>query len=342
MSSETGVNALRRQLRANEQSLSHRYAARLAAIDQWRLAVVVLGIVAGFGAALSKLFEGTPGIVMAVLGGGFVLVFGSLVAVLDYRKLEISREAQHAHQLADQSLDLAEEREAALDAARQLDLKRRERLLAIEQMVEAIEAGLIRKEDSKATADALLRRAIAAIRKAVDYQAPDFFTVSIFQRLSDGNGGEKMCRIAAQWSDPEKAAAGGRDWALGQGYTGVAWNNARVNPAGDVIESDTSLDHCRAQYPVEHADPKREALYRSVAAIPILIGKDNTVWGVVTATSDRAGVFTREPTHVTVQNVDMIRDIARVSALLAGLPDPPDDSPRAAGRQKGGWLGRNK
>ena len=128
-----------------------------------------------------------------------------------------------------------------------------------------------------------------------------------------------MQRIAAQWTDPEKAAAGGRSWARGEGFTGVAWNNAITNRFGDVIEDDTTKPHCRSQYPVKSIDPEREALYKSVAAIPILVGGTNDVWGVVTATSSRVGVFKRDTSNVTVQNVEMIRDIARIAALLAGL-----------------------
>lgn len=336
------VAELRRRLRANAESLSDRYAKRLAVVERLRPWMVGIGVVAALVAACSKIFEGPPGIVMAIVGGALAAMSGLIVASLDYKKLEIGREAEEANLLADQSLSLVEERDAALNAARLLDMKRRERFLAIEQMVESIEAGLIRRADAHAVAETLLRRAIAAIRKAVDYQAPDFFTISIFQRTTLTSGTEMMCRIAAQWTDPERASAGGRDWGLGQGYTGVAWNNARVNPAGDVIEADTLMEHCRTQYPVEHADPQREALYRSVAAIPILVGGTNEVWGVVTATSDRPGVFKRDDPKVTVQNVDMIRDIARIAALLAGLPTVADLAQPLETPLKGRWFSWNK
>lgn len=335
------VAELRDRLRTSESHLAARYAQRLAVVERLRPWMVGIGVLGALIAALSKVVEGAPGNIMAIVGGAVAAIAGLIVASLDYKKLEIGREAQDAHTLADQSLAIVEEREQALEAAGALDLKRRERLLAIEQMVESIEAGLIQSADAKATAESLLRRAISAIRKAVDYQAPDFFTVSIFQRMKCENGEEMMCRIAAQWTDPEKAAAGGRNWGLGQGYTGVAWNNAKVNPAGDVIEADTTMEHCRTQYPVEHADPTREALYRSVASIPILVGGTNEVWGVVTATSDRSGVFKRDDSKITVQNVDMIRDIAHISALLAGLA-VAEKSGQTVTSTKAGWFSRNK
>jgi hypothetical protein len=166
----------------------------------------------------------------------------------------------------------------------------------------------------------MLKRAVASIRKAVDYQGGDFFTVSIFKKEDRGEG-ERMYRIAAEWTDPERASTGGRSWAFGKGFTGVAWQLACTNRKGDVVEADCSGAEIADKYPVDDPNPEREALYRSVAAIPIFVGATNEVWGVVTATTDRIGVFKRDRSNLQVQNVDTIRDVARLAALLAGLEE---------------------
>ncbi|MCE3460719.1 GAF domain-containing protein, partial [Staphylococcus aureus] len=71
------------------------------------------------------------------------------------------------------------------------------------------------------------------------------------------------------------------------------WHKAEANPDGEVILPDTAQDYILSEYPVPDRDPRREELYRSVASIPILIRHNNEVWGVVTATSNRPGVFDR-------------------------------------------------
>ena len=140
-----------------------------------------------------------------------------------------------------------------------------------------------------------------------------------------------MTRIAAEWTNPHLAGDGGRNWKMGQGYTGGAWHRAETNANGDVVLSDTTPEHIAQEYPVAGRDPDRERHYRSVAAIPILIRHNNEVWGVVTATSDRVGMFDRSGPGL--QNVEMIRDVARIAALLAGLSGP-GHRPRAARKPK--------
>lgn len=280
--------------------------------------------------------------------GTLVLLFGEddVVALIDA-----------AHRLSDDARDFVEERDRLLAQLRSLaveadvlDAKRRERLVAIERMLEVVEAAMLHEVRSDKTAPQMLVQAIQAVRRAIDYQGADFFTLSIFKREDRRNGdGERLYRIAAEWSDPSRRDADGRSWGPGQGYTGVAWAQAMANPAAIVIEPDTSLPYIITQYPVPHRDPAREQLYLSVAAIPILIGKEDGVWGVVTATFDRKGVFSRDGDHIHRQNIEVIRDIARCAGLLAGLDRLPvkmrSDGPRIsfpwAGWTGGGADGRN-
>lgn len=316
---------LRQRLRADERSLVEKYGARIDVVERLRPGFIVLGVIGASIAALSRLVADTPGSLMAIGGAGLAVVGGAVAGILDFRKLELGCEAKDAYALADEAITQADAAQAHLSAvearAAMLDRMRRERLLAIEQMIEAAEAGLLIKADAASTAHRLLRRSISSIRKAIDYDSKDFLTISIFRKQIEPDGVERMIRIATQWTDPERASGGGRNWALGKGYTGVAWRNAMTNPRGYVVIPDTGLPHVRTEYPVDDGDPEREKLYRSVAAIPILIGGTNNVWGVVTATTDRTHVFGHDTATLAVQSIDMIRDIARIAALLSGLPD---------------------
>lgn len=271
---------------------------------------------------------------LVVIGGGMSFIGGLLLLLVDEDTaglLQVAREvSRDANSFLLDRDALAAKHGGAEIAAERLDRKRRERLSAMEVMLEVVEAALLRGADVIDTADKMLLYAIHSVRKAVEYEGDDFFTVSIFKREDRGNG-ERLYRIAAQWSDPVKAGQDGRSWAKGEGYTGVAWSRAIGTAGAEVIEHDTSLPHISQEYPVANANADREALYRSVAAIPILVGESDEVWGVVTATSDRKDVFRRDMSALGTQNVAVIRDIARFAGLLAGI----DKIHRASGS---GWL----
>lgn len=305
------------------QAVFSKYSDRILHLESFRPWLVGLGALGALIAALSRLDpDGTPGLVALIVGVVFAFVGAACAAAMDFKKIELGAQLKSLEEMAEKAIQLGREvaadRKKLEEGAAVLDRRRRGRLQAIEQMLQAIEAGLLASDEDakKATAATMLRRSITSIRNAVDYHATEFFTVSIFRRED-----ERMVRIAAEWTNPDLAGNGGRNWKKGQGYTGGAWHRAETNPNGDVVLSDTTPDHVAEEYPVEGRDAERERHYKSVAAIPILIRHNNEVWGVVTATSDRIGMFDRSGPGR--QNVEMIRDIARIAALLAGLNGQP-------------------
>ncbi len=319
------------QLRRDAREVLAKYSDRVLHLERYRPWLVGLGALGALIVALSRLdTTGLPGLIALIAGVVLAFVSAALVGAMDFKKIEIGVQFKSAEEVAEKAIklgrEIAADRRKVEEGATVLDQRRRGRLQAIEQMLQVVEAGLLSSDEAakKATAATLLRRSITSIRSAVDYQAADVFTVSIFRR--EGN---QMVRIAAEWTDPELAGSGGRNWRKGQGFTGAAWHKAEANPNGEVILADTAHDYILSEYPVPDRDPRRERLYRSVASIPILIRHNNEVWGVVTATSDRPGVFDRSGPGL--QNVDVVRDVARIAALLAGLNSP---TPRARARAR--------
>lgn len=118
----------------------------------------------------------------------------------------------------------------------------------------------------------------------------------------------------------DRSGGGGRraQLARGKGYTGVLWALASADRKFSIVEPDTSRESAREKYPVENSDPDREGRYRSVASFPITIGSGDDIWGIVTATSSRAGVFDHSG-DLARQSVETIRDVALVAGLLAKL-----------------------
>lgn len=326
---------LRARLRKEEKGLLAKFSDRINRVERLRPWFGGIAVSGALLAAISRSIEGGWGIGLTIGGAALAFFGGLLVVVLDHKKLEITQDAKEAHDIADEALSTAETAEEELEKlkhaaetaameATAFDAKRFDRIEAMRRMIETVEAALVTEADAAKSAGLMLQCAISRIRSAVDYHADDFLTVTIFKRgLAGSSDGEHMIPIAREWTDPARAAEPGRSWPKGKGYTGVLWNMAVANRQASVIEADTTVAGMRDKYPVDDYNAEREALYKSVAAFPILVGKSNDVWGIVTMTSNRRGVFDHQGT-LPSQSVGMVRDIAMVAALLEKLDRKAD------------------
>lgn len=315
---------LKARLRKGEQTLLEKFSARITHVESLR---PIFGFVALAGAlliALGRAVPGTLGLVMTVAGAVVAAAGGALVVLMDFKKLEISQDAKDAHKTADDAIEAlvlkGSELQSAVNLGAQavaLDRKRLARIEATRLMIESVEAAFLKSADVQRSAQQLLSTAISSLRSAVDYQAGDFLTVTIFRKVRRGQQPGVMKPIAREWTDRSETASLGRSWAKGDGYTGYLWSLAQDNPRASVVEQDTQRPESQ-HYKVPTPDPVREGRYRSVASFPILIGEKNTIWGVVTATSDRAGVFDHTG-DLARQSVETVRDVAMVASLLAKL-----------------------
>jgi hypothetical protein len=320
---------LRQRLAAGRDGYLTKLTERIAIVEWWRPWAAGGAVAGALVAGLSRLFTGDLSVGLAVGGAVFAAVCGLAIALMDYKKLEISGDARSAHALVDDALAELEtcERQltadaaaaaAAAQAAKEFDARRHARIEAVRLMIETLEAALLKGKSAAETAELLLRIAADPIRRAVDYKAGDLFTLTIFKREArTAAEGERMHPIAREWTDPA-AADGGRSWEKGKGYTGVLWSMASANRKISLVEPDTSLEGVREKYPVDTADLQRENRYRSIASFPITIGPDDGIWGIVTATSSRPLVFDHRG-DLARQSVETVRDVALIAGLLAKL-----------------------
>ena len=322
------LDELRTELRSGEKKLLDKFSERIGRVEGWRPIFGVVAVLGAMAAAIARAIPNELGLGLTIFGALLAAGGGALVVLMDYKKLEISQDARDAHKLADDALagwgackdDLLEERSVALSAvkaATMFDAKRLARIEAIRLMIESIEAAFLSDADAETSAKNLLIAAVGNLQRAVDYNAGDFLTFTIFKRTGEAQT-EIMTPIAREWTDRDRAAEDGRAWIKGEGYTGVLWNLAETNPKASVVEADTSLPGVREKYPVTNRNDEREKRYLSVASFPILIGKENTIWGAVTATSDRHGVFDHSG-NLARQSVEAVRDVALAASLLAKL-----------------------
>lgn len=317
------IEDLKARLRKDEQSLFDKFSARISHVESLR---PIFGFVAVGGAlvlAISRLLADPLGLALAILGGVTAATGGAIVVVLDFKKLEISQDAKDAHRTADESIQALAASQSVLEAERAarsqaatLDRKRLARIEATRLMIESLEAALLRNADTRLAAQQLLMNSSASLRNAIDYQTSDFLTFTIFRKTKAGRG-EVMRPIAREWTDARETTTLGRQWKRGEGFTGYLWSLAQDNREASVVEPDTQKPEAQ-KYKVNTADARRESRYRSVASFPILVGRDNEIWGVVTATSDRAGVFDHQG-DLARQGVETVRDVAMIASLLTKL-----------------------
>lgn len=322
------LGELKQKLRAGETGFLSKYSDRVAIVERWR-PFFALGAVGGaFLAAVGRFRTDDWGLGFTIAGAVLAAICGALVALMDFKKLELGHEAKTALSVADEAIKLAELAQAdqtivekqlsrSSEEAASFDAKRLDRIEALRLMIETVEAALLQNATPEKSAQSMLDIAGSHVRDAMDYTAGDFHTITIFKCC---DAPEEMKPIARNWTDPG-ASQGGRSWAKGEGYTGALWSLAANNPKAQIVEPDTLLPGARQRYHVQDADSGREERYRSVASFPIMVGAENRVWGAVTATSSRAGVFDHEGA-LARQSVEITRDIAMVAGLLAKLNRP--------------------
>jgi len=243
--------------------------------------------------------------------------------LLDYKKLEISQDAKDAHKIADEAIEALKSRSSELEAAQALsgqakafDRRRLARIEAIRLMIESVEAAYLKSADVQTSAQQLLKSAKLSLETAVDYETGDILTFTIF-RKTGSVADEKMEPIARAWTGESENKSLGRTWGPGEGYTGFLWSLARDNRKASLVDPDTQRVGTN-KYKVENVNLEREARYRSVVSLPVLVGQNNEIWGIVTATSSRPGVFDHHGDQA-IQSVGAVRDIAMIAGLLAKL-----------------------
>lgn len=302
------IATLRHTLHTDENSLLNKYAARINVIERGRPWFVVGAVVGGLLTGLARLFDGSTGLIITIVGVVAAAVFGSLVGWHDFKKLELSVEARNAMRVADEAPTLADAHAGELSSARQLGTLRDERSAAADLMRESMLVSLIGKLPTSDTIDVMLDAARLRTAAACRFEASEYWAITVF--TIDATAVE-MVKIAALWNDATTSAQTSRAWRRGEGITGMVWRNE-----GPVVISDASLANMDTSYPVPEGklrshDARR---YRSAAAYPVLVGDE--VWGVVTATSDRPGRFTTADPNA-VEATHTVRDIASFVSLIA-------------------------
>lgn len=245
--------------------------------------------------------------ILVILGGGAAGIGGFLLLFVEWDTPEL---LSYAKSYVEQVRLYLGERDELL----RLDDKRRALLEMQSDIYEACEAMPLNRPLSEVL-EKILAVGSVNINAAIGFDSGEAWAFSIFQKTGNGRG-QKMTRVAVHWADREGEGHSPREWKKKEGFTGWAWHDAQ-----DIIVDDVRLSEHSGKYaaPADKRLDNDMRRYISAAAIPILIGTSDKVWGVVTATSNSAGRFRRNPHDVRAQNVDTVRVLARLIATQVAL-----------------------
>jgi hypothetical protein len=126
-----------------------------------------------------------------------------------------------------------------------------------------------------------------------------------------------MCRIGTSWKDQSQSKKDNRRWPIGVGWTGEAWRKAaEKHDFPWVIERDAASSDARARYNTTGFEkPDDYTRFQSVAAIPFY-DTDGSVAGIVTVTSGRVDIFSREEGTQGARNFQTLVSFTRIVAAL--------------------------
>lgn len=308
------------KLRTQQRDLTDQIITRYEDGELWRFTINLALVVGGaLLAALGKLGLISEAVDTGLQIVGLVMAFigGVLVAIFDRKRTKLTSSARDSLDLAQEFLDEKAGLESQIAAAAELDRRRRYLLQAHQSMQEAVER--VPQGTSIITViETMLDAGANDLEGAIGFDPGEKWAFSIFQRVPsrEGSKTEVMRRVAVAWADRSMERNGARDWKKKEGFTGVAWQRD-----DDVIEDDATKPEIAEQYPVPGAKVKPDDAkrYVSVAAIPIRVGPQDEMWGVVTATSDKAGRWRRVSTDPAEQNVQSVRVLSQLIAMQVVL-----------------------
>lgn len=304
---------------AEENDLWRKLIKGLKRSNKWQFGIKIFLILGGtlvsvIGGAMEGPLSPTAGDgvltqkgMMVILGacaagfGGFLLLF------MEWETPEL---LDNAKRYIRQVRIYFNERDALL----RLDDKRRALLDMQKNIFEACEQIEI-KENIDNVAEVILTVGSVNLNAAIGFEAGEAWAFSIFKKVGPG-ADECMQRIAVHWADRGGEKRDGRSWKKKEGFTGWAWHDG-----AEVIVEDVNAPEWHGKFSAPQGkrhenDPVR---YVSAAAVPIRLGGANEIWGIVTATSNVAGRFKRNPHDVRSQNVDTVRVLARLLATQVAL-----------------------
>ena len=154
---------------------------------------------------------------------------------------------------------------------------------------------------------------------AMGFAQADRWTICIYKAIPQPTG-PVMLECLAHHRAIKCAVGNARKWAAGTGIAGSAFANL-----DEVIIDDLQIPSLQAVFGTAANSPKQDdaELYRSMAAVPVMVAGMSGPWGVVTATNDRPGHFSLK-SGMGIEASEAVRALSAMIALaVACFRQPP-------------------
>ena len=142
----------------------------------------------------------------------------------------------------------------------------------------------------------------------------DFWTVCIYELICE----RRELRCIAHQRSVDCSIENARLWPVGVGIGGIAAARKVAVVCPDLYARDAGTALHLAEEMAEK-DTDREH-YRSMMAVPIMVGPENNLWGVVVATSSKPSHFGGKA--LGLEPEETVRALAGIVALAVAVVSP--------------------
>jgi len=147
---------------------------------------------------------------------------------------------------------------------------------------------------------------------AMGFPRADQWTICVYQAEVGPAGAELACKAHERAIPCEINEA--RRWPVGVGVGGVAYANR-----SEIVVPDMHAKGIGSLYAVPgRVRPYDADRYRSIAVVPVMVGKNKTPWGVVIGTSSAPSHFSFEEDD-GIEPIEGLRTLAGMVALVVAL-----------------------
>lgn len=157
----------------------------------------------------------------------------------------------------------------------------------------------------------MLRASQAQLRAAVAFPAGHHWTLCIYQLQDDD--GDQILRCIADDRYIPCSLADARTFKIGESVPGQAVMKAEAVTVHDLF---SEASESSSAVPAARRKPNDDQRYRSITAYPILVGPDDTPWGVVVSSCALPGFFSARPTE-ELNPGEVVKVVSEMAATIA-------------------------
>ncbi|WLB58480.1 hypothetical protein [Bradyrhizobium japonicum] len=262
-------------------------------------------IVGGAAATFAQLVAGYN--LLGLVGAAVVGIAAVLLLIIESdasRDLELARQALAKARQFDDEISQHERREANLTRATEL-------YSAMNLMRGVIERGIALPDVTPVgLAEACLDFSKRELSIAFGFLREEHYTICVYMAEKVAESGKMVLRLVAQDRSVPCKVGDARTWQEGIGVTGAAYATR-----AEIIIPDLLAPELGSAFTLKgNMNTADQARYRSIVAAPISLNESEPPWGVVTATSGRAGRFSTSK-EGGVQTAEALRALAGMIAL---------------------------